>query len=163
MGELLDLINAVEESPFVAIVSIILFVAAVKGLYEFVKWVKGELNKWYQTKYDAQEKDETIKDRLDKLEAENAEQTTECANIVAALSDINQQIADVRNDYKQVTVALTRVSLHNLWHNLADRDSITEAEYETFTDLRDVYLASGGNAVFKNKIIPYIESLPVKD
>lgn len=163
MNDLLDFLKVAFESPMSSLVVIFLFIAAIKGTYEGVKWIKGELNRWYQNKHDEQEKDETIMERLEKLEAENMEQTIKCTNITEALIQINEQIKDIRNDYNKVTVALTRASLHTLCHSLKDRDSITEAEYETFTDLRDVYLASGGNAVFKNKIIPYIESLPVKD
>ena len=163
MSDLLSLVKAVGESPLVSIVAIILFIAAIKGLYEFIKWIKTELNKWYQTKHDEEEKDETIIERLDKLEAENIEQTEKCASITTALDNINNQIASIREDYNKVTVALTRASLHNLCYSLKDSDHITEAEYETFVDLRDVYLGCGGNAVFKNKIIPYVESLPIKD
>ena len=163
MSDLLSLVKAVEESPFVSIVAIILFIAAIKGFYEFVKWIKIELNKWYQTKHEEQEKDETIFERLDKLESENTEQTNKVTDISTTLNNINNEIKGIREDYTKVTVALTRASLHALCDDLKDRDYITEAEYETFIDLRDVYLASGGNAVFKNKIIPYVESLPVKD
>lgn len=163
MNDLLDFLKVAFESPMSSLVVIFLFIAAIKGTYEGVKWIKGELNRWYQNKHDEQEKDETIMERLEKLETENIEQTNRCTNITEALIQINEQIKDIRDDYNKVTVALTRASLHTLCHGLKDRDSITEAEYETFTDLRDVYLTSGGNAVFKNKIIPYIESLPVKD
>lgn len=162
MSSLLDLIKAISESPFTSIVAIILFIAAIKGVYEFVKWIKTELNKWYQAKHDQEEKDESILGRLEKLETENAEQTNKVKDISETLENINNEIKGIREDYAKVTVALTRASLHSIYDNLKGRDFISEAEYETFMDLKEVYLASGGNAIFKNKIIPYVESLPVK-
>ena len=163
MSSLLDFIKAFGDAPLVSFVAIILFIAAIKGLYEFIKWIKEELDKWYKVRHEEDEKDETIAERLDKLEKENEEQTNRCESITAALANINRQIMCVREDYAKVTVALTRASLHNLCDDLKDREYISEAEYETFVDLRDVYLKSGGNAVFKNKIIPFIENIPVKD
>lgn len=163
MKDLLEFLRVALESPVNTLLTIFLFIAAIKGTYEIVKWIKGELNTWYQNKQKADKKDESLEQRVSMLEKENAKQDEEYAHINDMMQKMNAALELMAQEEKANTVALCRSQLWTMYGKLKDKDTLTTEEYETFTDLADRYLKNGGNSVFKDKIIPHIKSIAVED
>ena len=153
----------ITDSPIKAIVVIVLFALAVKGFYEFIAWVKKELNKWYDAKNTQEKVDTKIEDRISHLERENGLQFDKLSSMEDSIIIITDKLDTLSKDIKANNVSQARASLYRLYRDFENRDSITMSEYETYRNLADLYLTQGGNSTFKNKIIPFMESLPVKD
>lgn len=163
MNSLLDLVKAISESPFTSIVAIILFIAAIKGVYEFVKWIKTELNKWYQTKHDQEEKDETTGNRLNQLERDNRLQFEKLSSMEDNMITMSETLKTIQENMRLQTVVSLRAEILRIWHEVMEQDYITQAQYEVFQGLSEVYLDNHGNGLFRNKIIPDVEKLEIKD
>lgn len=168
----IDLFSTFTFAEVIAV--IVLTILGLKGAVELFKTIKKDLETWYQKKRGIEKKDETIEQRVQRLE-ENDEKQIKCLdeisdNIDKIIERIDQISSDARikldkinEDYRNTTVAESRATLYQLAKELENREYISMAEYETFVDLSQIYLNNGGNSVFKNKIIPTIESLPIKD
>lgn len=163
MNDILEFCKIAFDSPLETLLIIFLFIAAIRGLYEGVKWIKGELNRWYQTRHTEEEQDENLRDRIGLLEEDNQRQIQTLKDINTTLDFIMDTLRKMTEDEKANTVALCRTQIWILYKKLKDQDTLTSAEYETFMDLADRYLKNGGNSVFKDKIIPYLKNIPVKD
>jgi hypothetical protein len=163
MKELMEFIETAFVSPMNTFITIILFMLAIKGIYESVRWIKTELNNWYNARNVREQLGNTVEKRLDNLEEENRTQFGKLEGIEAALKDITTRLDAITECDRANTVAMCRALLWNWYENVKDRDSINSAEYETIVSLADVYLQNHGNSVFKNKIIPFLKSIPVRD
>ena len=163
MKDLMDFLEAAFESPMNTLITIILFILAVKGIYESVRWIKTELNAWYKKRNSEEELGNQMSERLDALEQETKNQSDKLESIDATLQNISASIEMMAENSRNNTVAVCRSSLWNWYENVKNRESINSAEYETIMDLSKVYLDNNGNSVFKNKIIPYLQNVPVKD
>lgn len=163
MSDLIKFIQSAFESPVNAVMIILLFIAAIRGLYEIVKWFKNELNNWYNNRQKEEDRVEQVEQRLDTLEQENQRQFEKLDSIDATLQNITATLEMMAEQERANTVAICRSTLWRLYLEFEDRETITSAEYETFMDLADRYLKNNGNSVFKDKIIPYVKNIPVKD
>lgn len=163
MKDLIEFIETAFESPINTFITIILFMLAIKGIYESVRWIKTELNNWYNTRNIKEVQGSAVEKRLDNLEEENQTQYDKLEGIESTLKDITTRLDAITEYNRANTVAMCRASLWNWYENVKDRETINSAEYETIIDLADVYLQNNGNSVFKNKIIPFLKSIPVRD
>ena len=153
----------ITDSPIQAIVVIVLFALAVKGLYEFIGWIKKELNKWYDTKNTKEKSDIDVVQRIEHLERENGLQFEKLSSMEDSIIIITDKLDTLSENVKANNVSQARASLYRLYRDFENRESITMSEYETYRSLADLYISHGGNSTFRNKIIPFMESLPVKD
>ncbi len=163
MSSMIDLIEAVSESPFTSVIAILLFIAAIKGLYEFVKWIKTELNAWYLNKNTEDKKEENIDQRIEKLETENSLQFEKLQSLEDSMIIVNDTLANIQENMRLQTVVSLRAEILRIWHEVVAQGYITQAQYEVFQGLSEVYLENKGNGLFRNKIIPEIEKLEVRD
>lgn len=163
MDALLDFVKVGFASPTNTLVGIILFIAAVRGLYEFVKWVKSEMEVWYNKKYTADEKSENIEDRLTKLEETDERQINAIKSLEVSLSNIDSKLDDMSGRFNHQCVAVIRHSLYSMYPQIKEQGYLTQSQYETWKDLADVYLSKGGNHTFAEKIIPEVDKLEVRD
>lgn len=163
MKDLLNFIKVAFESPFNLFFSIFLFIAAIKGTYEGVKWIKEELNKWYENKHTADEKDENTSQRIAHLESDNKLQFEKLQSLEDSMFTLNDTLDSIQESMRMQTVVTLRAEILHMWHEVVEQGYITQAQYEVFQGLSEVYLDNNGNGLFRNKIIPEIESLEVKD
>lgn len=163
MSDLISFVQSAFQSPVNSIITILLFIAAIRGTYEIVKWAKGELNNWYNNKQQEEDEIDEIENRLSILENENKRQFEKLDSIDGTLVQITATLDKMAEENRANMVATCRSALWRLYIDFENRDSITSAEYETFMDLADRYLKNNGNSVFKDKIIPYVKTLSIKD
>ena len=163
MSDIITFIQTAFDSPVNSIVIILLFIAAIRGLYEIVKWIKKELDTWYTSRLKEENRVDNFEGRLESLEKENQRQFEKLENIDATLQDITATLEIMAEQERANTVAICRSTLLKMYSDLEGKPSVTSAEYETFMDLADRYLKNNGNSVFKDKIIPYVKDLQIKD
>ena len=130
-------------------------VMAVKEGVEIYKWFKSRLEEWRDKKNGIEKKDESVDARIGKLET----QMTDLSSKLDTMCDLMMRYQE---DNDAVTVANSRATLNTLAEQITAKGYMSEAEYDTFMDLSDIYLRKNGNHTMKDKIIPYIKSLPVK-
>lgn len=76
---------------------------------------------------------------------------------------LHDRLDQYEEDRKQDFVVSSRATLYQLYEDFKGKDELTLSEYETFCNLADKYLSSGGNGAFRNKIIPEIQGKSIKD
>lgn len=163
MKDLLDFLQVSFESPLNTLLVIFLFIAAIKGTYEGVKWIKGELNKWYQSRHTEEEKDESTGQRLDQLEKENKLQFEKLSSMEDNMILMTDKLNAIQENMRLQTVVSLRAEILRIWHEVMEQGYITQAQYEVFQGLSEVYLDNKGNGLFRNKIIPDVDKLEIKD
>lgn len=158
-----DFIRAVSELSGTTVLMLVVFgFVAIKQFYEAVAWAKARLNDWRTEKNGLEKKDESIESRISKLEKRGEWQYTELLNQSAKLDQIVDLIQCNKKDDDAVTIATARATLNTLASAILAKGYLTDVEYDTFTDLSDIYLSKGGNHAMKDKIIPAVKSLPVR-
>ena len=172
MDAFLDLCKEFSAATIVTV--LILFILGLKGAADLLKTAKADLESWYQKKRGIEKKEETLEGRVSKLEENDQKQIKKLDQIEdsvqqlvvflqGAIEDRNKRLDELTESHKQAVVAQARASLYKISKDLENCDYITTEQYEIFHDLATVYLSQGGNSIFKNKIIPTIEALPIRN
>ena len=161
-------------SPLEAIGLIVAVVIIISIVWNFSKKVYSELETWRTKKNSIEDEKEGVEKRIAALEANDKRFDDKLDTIAAGVQEVaagletfsesvNKRLDDMAEETRERSVANARATLYSLAKELEGRDHISKAEYETFSELSQIYIRNGGNSVFKNKIIPFVESLPIKD
>lgn len=156
------------------IMIIILTILGLKGVLTFGKEIKDNWEGWYQKKRKEEKKDESLEQRVNKLEENDKEQLERLDTISAGVQQIaasvdllsentKQQLKEIKENSDRRTIITTRSQLYRLHNEFMKKDSITMAESELFNEIADEYLACGGNSSFKDQIIPEVRSMKIRD
>lgn len=172
MDKFIELFKAFTFTEVVMV--IVLLILGLKGTAEILKTIKSDLETWYQKKRGIEQKEETLESRVSKLEESDKVQLEKLDQIEDSVQkltcfleetvqDRNRRLDEITESHKNAVVAQARASLYKISKDLDGRDYITSTEYEIFSGLSEQYLQNGGNSIFKNKIIPAIEALPIRN
>ena len=147
--------------PSSLLVMIILLISAAIGIYTVSKKIK-EMLEAYRNKVNAEEnKDKTTKDRLDKLEKSHEENTTKIDNMGKLIEEIKDSIEKLRENQNKANIATCRSAMYRLATELINQEYMSQTEYDTLSDLTDVYLMSGGSNYVRPSLVQRALSLPV--
>lgn len=160
---MINFLEYITDSPIKAIVIIVLFALAIKGFYEFIAWIKKELDKWYETRNTKEKSDSDIEQRIADLEESDKQQLDRLNSIDATLQNISACLETLSEEERKNIVSTSRSALWRWYLEFQDKEYLTSAEYEMFMSLSERYLNNGGNSVFRTKIIPEIEAKPIKN
>lgn len=154
MKEFIELITTYDLVAI--IVFVILSLLSIKQGWELFSWFKGKLKKYHEDKNEQEDEKEDVENRITKLEEHDKWQYDK-------LNDITNLIVELQNKQNIVTIATCRSSLYRLHREFMAQGYLTPIQYETFKDLSDIYIDSGGNHTMANKLIPEVLKLPIKD
>ena len=143
------------------LVLFIMFCLAIKGVIEFILWIKDKLEKYRQQKNEPEKKEEHLLDRMTELEKRIDTLEERDKSQGDELSAINKKLDDMVAFSKQQTIIMTRSGLLTIYKSVSKRGTIYPDEYETFSGLAEMYVQSGGNSLFKDRIIPEVKSMEV--
>lgn len=147
--------------PSSLLVMIILLISAAIGIYTVSKKIK-EMLEAYRNKVNAEEnKDKTTKDRLDKLEKSHEENTAKIDNMGKLIEEIKDSIEKLRENQNKANIATCRSAMYRLATELINQEYMSQTEYDTLSDLTDVYLMSGGSNYVRPSLVQRALSLPV--
>lgn len=153
---MLDLLNEIDKYNPIAVIALFwVLIMAVKEIFEIYKWVGARLEEWRNKKNGIERKEESADERITKLEHQNEK-------LFEKMDTICELLVQYQKDNDEVVVANSRATLNTLAEQIKAKGFMTESEYDTFMDLSDIYLRKNGNHSMKDKVIPYIRSLPVK-
>lgn len=156
-------IELIEKYGVTAIVIIILGCVAAKETVEFISWVKGKLHAWKDKENDKEDKEESVDDRLTRLESHDSWQYEKINEMAESMEDIKELLMQNQEKQDEATVAMCRALLKNIADEALEKQYLTTVEFETFSALADVYIFRKGNHYMKDKIIPEVLKLPIKD
>lgn len=157
------LIELIEKYGVTAIIVIILFAVAVKQVVEFCSWAKGKLDAWRDKENDKDDKAESVEDRLTRLENHDNWQYEKINDVAESIEDIKELLVQNQEKQDEATVAMCRALLKNIADEALEKKYLTTIEFETFSSLSDVYIFRKGNHAMKDRIIPEVLKLPIKD
>jgi len=157
----IELCETVSPTQFVAV--IVFLILGLKGASDVIKGIKSNLDNWYSKKRGIEKKDETLEQRVGKLEESDKIQLEKLDQIGAGVQQLAAQLEIMAEDQRKTTVSTARSTLYRLHHDFINKGYLTLAEREMFDDCASVYVSHGGNSVFKTHIIPEIESLPIRE
>lgn len=162
-NKMVDLIEFMSSSPLQSIIVIVLFLAAMKGLYESIGWIRKQLEEWYKKRSAEDNAEEQTIERIVTLEKNDCEEFKLINGLQDSLNNISDKIDKMSEKQDKQSIAMCRASLNAMYPVLKEQGYFTKNQYEVWVDLANLYLAGGGNHVFAEKIIPEINNFPVKD
>lgn len=146
-----------------SIATIALIAMAVKELVEFWSWAKNRFDAWRKKENDKDDKEESIEDRLTKLEEHDTWQYDKITEMSESLEDIKELLVSSQQQQKEVDKAILRALIKSLADGILEKGEMSTLEFETFVALKDMYEFKGGNSYTKDVLVPKIMKLPVKD
>jgi len=161
-------------SPLEAIGLIVAVVIIISIVWNFSKKVYSELETWRKKKNGVEDEKEEIEKRIEALEANDKRFDDKLDTIAAGVQEVaagletfsesvNKRLDSINNEMHERAIIQNRSHLYRLHKQFMDQGEVTLAEREMFDLVSRDYLACGGNSIFKSKIIPEVESLPIKD
>ena len=154
MKEFIELITTYDVVAIIVI--LILVLVSIKQIWELISWFKSKIDKHHENQNEQEDEKEDLENRIKKLEEHDKWQYNK-------LTEITDLIVKMQNKQNIVTIATCRSSLYRLHSEFIAQGYLTPIQYETFKDLADVYISSGGNHTMANKLIPEVLELPIKD
>ena len=160
MNDIISLFKEMNNLGFANSAKIIfLTFAAIMGIWKIIEWVLDKLKLYHKS---ASAKEELAQD-IEALKASDAKQTQSINELKAGLDEIKELLKLQKEDENKKAIALIRPDLLNLYYKCMEQKYVTQADFETFSELAQIYLEKGGNASFKHKIIPEFMDLPIKN
>ena len=153
---------------------LVAIIIVVSGVLVFFQKCYQWLESWRKRKNGIEDEKENIEKRVSVLEQNDILMNQKLDGITQSLSEMrdymnlisktmNKRLDEITENSRERCVANARATLYTLAKDLEGCDHISRAQYETFSSLSEIYRRNGGNSVFANKIIPFVESLPIKD
>ena len=140
----------------------VLFCLSIKGVIDFIGWIRGKLEEWRKRKNEPEDKEENMLSKISSLETRIEKLERHDQSQYEKLKNIDTKLDEIKEDNRKQTVAQNRSALMRIYHEVKARNSITPEEYETFHSLAENYLICGGNGMFRNHIIPEVENMDIK-
>lgn len=172
MAEQIDVISRYSFWEVVGLLTAIIIVSSI--VIAFLKKCYETLEKWRKHKNGIEDEKEDIEKRIEALEANDDKIEDSLAIISAGVeqiaatvdvlsTDLNAKLDTIKDENDKRSIVSNRTVLYRLHKQFTQQGEITLAEREMFDAVSGQYLALGGNAIFKSKIIPEVEALPIKD
>lgn len=133
MSELITLLEGHSLSSIAII--FILFVLIIIGIYETIEKLKGIFLSYHNKLSKEENKDISINDKLNSLKVKINE-------IEEQLDEISNQLERLQVNTNRSNRALSRPALNDLAIKLINKGWMSQTEYETLSELTDVYLMS---------------------
>lgn len=147
-------IEQILSNPIGVIMTVLVVILALMELEKILKWIKGKFEGYHKIKTT----DEDFHKKVDNLAVAHQENVKLLQKIDESVDKINERFNAVEKERKLDTQATLRATLYHLYEDLKDEETLTPTQYEVFHDAAQRYINAGGNSVFKNKIIPFMES-----
>jgi DNA repair exonuclease SbcCD ATPase subunit len=170
-----DQIEVISRYSFWEIVGLLTAIIIVFGIIStFLKKVYSDLETWRTKKNSIEDEKEGVEKRIAALEANDKSFDDKLDTIAAGVQQVaagletfsesvNKRLDSINNEMHERAIIQNRSHLYRLHKQFMDQGEVTLAEREMFDLVSRDYLECGGNSIFKSKIIPEVESLPIRD
>ena len=172
MQDQLDVIAKYQPLELIGLLVAVVIIISI--VWQFSTKVYGGLETWRKKKNVVEDEKEEITKRIEDLENNDIKLEGKLDTIAAGVqqiaaatdvlsTDLNTKLDRIEEGSMERSVISNRTLLYNLHKQFMEQGALTLAEREMVDAIAKSYLTSGGNAIFKSKIIPELESLPIKD
>ena len=172
MQDQLDVIAKYQPLELIGLLVAVVIIISI--VWQFGIKVYGGLETWRKKKNVVEDEKEDIEKRVKNLEEndirleEKLDAITTGVQQIAAATDVlstnlNTKLDRIEEGSLERSVISNRTLLYNLHKQFMEKGELTLAEREMVDAVASSYLNAGGNAIFRSKIIPELESLPIKD
>ena len=132
---------------------------AIKEIIEIISYFK----KKFRIKTGSEEDKETLEERISTLEEHDKWQSEEIAKISDNVLAIKNQLDNHEKENNERIIVQYSATLYDLHDKFIKQGYVTRAGMETFERMAYTYIGCGGNHLIKQKIIPEVLALPIKD
>lgn len=150
------------ENPVSIIGSFFICIFAIQKIAELIEWIKGKMDGYARDT--TEEKD--LKAEVSSITCVSQEHAKTLEELTKAIErmneNINARLDKLEEETKENFVISDRATVYQLYKDFCDKDELTTAESECFDSVAQRYIKNGGNGAFRNHIIPFINSKPVK-
>ena len=172
MQDQLDVIAKYQPLELIGLLVAVVIIISI--VWQFSTKVYGGLETWRKKKNVVEDEKEEITKRIEDLENNDIKLEGKLDTIAAGVqqiaaatdvlsTDLNTKLDRIEEGSMERSVISNRTLLYNLHKQFMEQGALTLAEREMVDAIAKSYLTSGGNAIFKSKIIPELEALPIKD
>lgn len=159
MDELITLLEKYDLNSLIIIIA--LLILAAFGVAGIVKKIKSVFEDYHTGRNAQEDKERLISERLNKLEEEEVEDKKQLAQISTSIEDLRKIIEKVQENQNRSNIATCRSAMYRLANELIEKKWMSQTEYETLSDLSDVYLMAGGSNYVRPSTIQRALMLPV--
>ena len=164
MDELFEIIKNYNAGE-VIILLVLVFVSVefiISKIKKIVDWSKAKKKEYHETESEKEEKEETIDDRITRLESNDQMQNQKIEEIQNTLTVNGGVLVEIKKSQDAVTMATCKHTLVNLHEEYMKQGYVTQDQLDTFLGIGDVYESAGGNGTYHLKLKPDILNLPLK-
>lgn len=161
MTELINLLDTYNISTI--IILFITFIIIIIGIYEIAIKVKDIFSNYYNKRNSKEEKESCINERINNLEKRDEDTAKELESMKNNIEEIKELIAKLQTNQNKSNRATCKSAMYRLSNELINKGWMTQTEYETLSDLSDVYMMSGNinDSYVRPAIIQRALTLPV--
>lgn len=152
-------LQAIFDNPIGVIISFFAVVYAIKEFDGLIKWFKEKLQGYHEEEKEG----ESLEERISAISKTSEEHTETLKELTKAIEDINNNLNMMADEHRKSQVISDRATLYHLYSELKDKESLSLAEYECFSEVAHRYLDNGGNGAFRHRLIPEIEAFPISE
>lgn len=139
-----SLITLLEQYSFASILIIfILIILSGIGIYETVVKISGIFNNYHTNRTTKENKYTEIVNRIEKLEGTSNQHTNEIKDIKESISETRLIMDKMQDEQHRSNRATSRSAMYRLSNELIAKGWMTQTEYDTLSDLTDVYIRNG--------------------
>lgn len=162
MESLISSIMATDSPILVVIFALFITFVVIKELYGAVKWIKDRLNGYYNIRNTKEEKQETIEERLSKLEKDDEKQFNKLDILGEKVEKIIGLIKEVQATQAKSIINTHKETIFRIYHEAMKNNFITQAELDRFLEVTSLYKEAGGDGIVDEKIYPEVLQTPIK-
>lgn len=140
-------------------VSFFAIIFAVKEVIELYSYFKKKFN----IKTGREQSDDTLENRISRLEQHDKFQYDKLSELSAGIHDIKDLIVSNETRQGKVTVATCRSTLYRLHKEFVSQKFVTREGLKTFLEIGKVYEDANGDDIFHDKLYPEVMKLEIRD
>ena len=159
MKDLITLLQSYDTGTILTI--LILLVLSFFGITEIRNKIKEYFDIYYKNRSDNEHREQELDTRIENLEKSNEKYDKRFDEMTSSIEDIKTIIVNVQNNQNRANIATARSAMYRLANELISKNWMSQTEYETLSELSEVYNMSGGPRHSKSSLIKRALDLPV--
>ena len=161
MNEFIELITSYGIAGILTVAGLLFMF--LKSFTEACVWIYKWLMKLYKHKKQKDDKEETMENRITKLENHDKWQYDKLIELSDGIHELKGLIINMKKDNDEFVVVTCRSQLYRIHQESVKQGYITKECLKTFSETGKKYEAAGGDDIYHEKLYPEVMSLPIKD
>lgn len=157
-----DLITLLQSYDTTTILTIVIFlILSFFGISEVRTKIKEYFDMYYNKRSTDENRETEIDEKLKSLEESDKKYEAQLEDINNSIAEIKTIIENVQKNQNRANIATARSAMYRLANELISKNWMSQTEYDTLSELSEVYNMSGGPRHSKSSLIKRALNLPV--